>query len=388
MKVGVFFDIDGVCTLEAANLQYARLLGVEKQEQKLERDFNSKKLSTEEFGEKLVHLFRSRKLTYKWASQNFAKIRFKLYYDALLSLFPEKDVYIVSSSPNYFIEPLAKKFKIPLNHVLCSRYEFDSNGLIIRCADPVSSNRKKNFVAKFKPQYDVTVGIGDVPEQDAAFLSLCDFSIVVANSTENHLMVEKLLDPITDFLTALKRVTTSSEAVEIDLTKFPVISKCRQKLEGKPDESKPNHNVFIMTSFRDDVRYRKTIQTIKRTLKGNGFNGWVASDKTLDSQLWANVQAFMLACKYGIAIITREEERKGTKAKILTSQFNPNVSIELGFMLSRGKDVLILKDKVLKKLPTDMIGSLYQDFDLDNPQHSLPSIVERWIKEILSKETG
>jgi predicted nucleotide-binding protein len=209
----------------------------------------------------------------------------------------------------------------------------------------------------------------------------------MAHYTEEHLRVEKLIDPIADFLTSLKRVTTLSAEVEIDQTKFAGIGKSCQKLVGKLNESKYSHNVFIMMSYKDDDRYRKTIQTIKRTLKDNGFNGLLASDKTVNSQLWGNVQAYMLACKYGIAIITREEERKGTKTKITTSQYNPNVAIELGFMLSRGKDVLILKDKVLEKIPTDVMGSLYQDFDLDNPRRSLARTVKRWIKEILSKET-
>jgi hypothetical protein len=39
MRIGLFVDIDGVCTQEAANLQYARLLGVAEEEQKLEREF-------------------------------------------------------------------------------------------------------------------------------------------------------------------------------------------------------------------------------------------------------------------------------------------------------------------------------------------------------------
>lgn len=387
MKVGVFLDIDGVCTQEAANLQYARLLGVEQQELKLERDFNSKKLSTEQFGDKLVHLFRSKKFTQKWAIQNFANIRFKLDYETLLSLFPEKDVYIVSSSPNYFIEPLAKKFKIPLDHALCSRYEFDANGLIIRCADPVSSNTKKNFVKKYRAQYDVTVGIGDVPEQDAAFLHLCDFPIVMAHNTEEHLRTEKLIDPIRDFLTSLKRVMTLSEVADIDQAKFVALREDSQKLLDESDNSRYDRNVFIMTSYRNDARYKNAIQAIKLTLEKLGFKGWLASDKTLNSQLWANVQAFMLACKYGIAIFTREEERKGTEVGITTSHFNPNVSIEVGFMLSRGKDVLVLKDEALKRLPTDMMGSLYQDFDLDNPQESLARIVKMWIKEICCKKT-
>ena len=386
MKIGIFLDIDGVCTQEAANLQYARLLGVEQQELRLERDFNSGKLCTEQFGDRLVRLFRSNNFTHKWAVRNFANIRFKLDYDALLSLFPANDVYIVSSSPSYFIEPLAKKFRIPIEHVLCSQYEFGTKGLILRCADPVSSNTKKNFVKRFRGQYDVAVGVGDVPELDGAFLHLCDFSIVMAHPTEEHLRTEKLIDPIRDFLTNLKRVTELSGPTEIDQMKFAEIREDSQKLGGESDKWKYDRNVLIMTSYRNDERYKKAIQTIRQTLMKHGFKGWLASDRRLCSQLWSNVQAFMLACKYGIAVFTREEERTGARARVTTPHFNPNVSIEVGFMLSRGKDVLILKEKNLKRLPTDMMGSLYQDFDLEDPKNTLPGIIESWIKEITCKK--
>jgi hypothetical protein len=144
-------------------------------------------------------------------------------------------------------------------------------------------------------------------------------------------------------------------------------------------------NVLIITPFREDARYREMIQIIKSKLKDYGFNGWVASDRELHNQLWSNVQAFMLACKYGIAIFTRDEEKEGNIVKIRGSVFNPNISIELGFMLSRGKEILILKDTALETLPTDMMGSLYEDFDLNNPIKSLPDIMERWIKKVLKK---
>ena len=144
-------------------------------------------------------------------------------------------------------------------------------------------------------------------------------------------------------------------------------------------------NVLIITPFRDDPRYREMIQIIKSKLKDYGFNGWVASDRKLHNQLWLNVQAFMLSCKYGIAIFTRNEEKRDNIIEIKSSVFNPNVSIELGFMLSRGKEVLILKDKVLKTLPTDMIGALYADLDLDNPINTLPAIIEEWIENVLKK---
>jgi predicted nucleotide-binding protein len=138
-----------------------------------------------------------------------------------------------------------------------------------------------------------------------------------------------------------------------------------------------------MTPYRSDTRYEKMIQIIRETLRKKGVNSWLASDKKMEPTLWENVQAFMLACKYGIAIFTRGDESEGNTVENAASHFNPNVSIELGFMLSRGKEVLLLKDKALEKMPSDMMGSLYRDFDLDAPEQSLAGILENWCKEKL-----
>jgi phosphoserine phosphatase len=207
VKIGLFLDVDGVCTLKAANLQYARLLGVEKQQLEMEEAFSSNKMSTEEFGEKQVELFSSKSFTREWAEKNLANIKLKRNSEALLKF---ANVFLVSSSPNYFIEPLAKKYSIHTEHFLCSQYEFDANGLIIKCAVPVDSLMKKNFVIKHKGKYDITLGISDLPEQDDAFLHQCDFSIIMGKLVKGHLSVQDI-EPIDDFLENLKNSTAVTQ---------------------------------------------------------------------------------------------------------------------------------------------------------------------------------
>ena len=60
--------------------------------------------------------------------------------------------------------------------------------------------------------------------------------------------------------------------------------------------------------------------------------------------------------------------------------FNPNVSIEVGYMLSRNKPVLLLKEKNLGRLPTDMVGALYHDFDMDDSGKTIRTEVQKWAK--------
>jgi hypothetical protein len=146
-------------------------------------------------------------------------------------------------------------------------------------------------------------------------------------------------------------------------------------------ESPYEKNIFIMMPFRQnrDERYENIERIIKNELRKAGYRGWLASDRNLAPQLWDNVSAFLLASKFGIAVFTRLE-----KDNRIQEDFNPNVSLELGFLLSRGKKILILKDVALSKLHTDLVGHLYSEFDLNQVNRQLPKIIRKWIKELES----
>jgi phosphoserine phosphatase len=206
MKIGLFIDIDGVCTeepinlqyarllgIEKENLQYARLLGIEKDHLELEKIFNENKISTEEFGRRLVSSFRSKKFTNKWAIENFENIRLRVYSSDLFKIF--EDVYIVSSAPSYFIKPFAKKISIPEERFICSEYDFDSEGLLSKCSCPVSAMTKGDFVKKISRQYQISIGIGDIPEQDGIFLGHCNIRILMQEFRAGYLSVREI-EPI------------------------------------------------------------------------------------------------------------------------------------------------------------------------------------------------
>ena len=151
------------------------------------------------------------------------------------------------------------------------------------------------------------------------------------------------------------------------------------------EESPYERNVFIMMPFRQerDERYEEIERVLKSELKKEGFRGWLATDKNLAAQLWDNVVAFMISCKYGIAVFTRLE-----KEKTIEEEFNPNVSLELGFCLSRGRNVLILKDVRLGNLQTDLVGHLYEEFDLNQVRKEIRPKVRKWVREIKKTEAA
>jgi len=148
-------------------------------------------------------------------------------------------------------------------------------------------------------------------------------------------------------------------------------------------DSHYDKNVFVMMPFRAeyDERYETVEKVIRSVLAKAGFRAWLAKDKAVAPQLWDNVASYMLSCKYGIAVFTRVE-----KEKSIEEEFNPNVSLELGFCLSRGKEVLILKDSALSGLSTDLVGHLYREFDLNLAGKQLPRLIRAWVKDIDKSE--
>ena len=79
----------------------------------------------------------------------------------------------------------------------------------------------------------------------------------------------------------------------------------------------------------------------------------------------------MHGCGFGIAIFER----------ITADDFNPNVSLELGYMIALGKPVCLLRDKYLPALHTDLVGRLYESFDPQIPDKTIPGVLAKWLRD-------
>ena len=78
----------------------------------------------------------------------------------------------------------------------------------------------------------------------------------------------------------------------------------------------------------------------------------------------------MNASQYGIAVFEQINER----------DINPNVNLELGYMLGQGKKCLLLKEERVPSLNADLVGHLYKTFDFFNIEKTVKTEVENWIK--------
>lgn len=139
----------------------------------------------------------------------------------------------------------------------------------------------------------------------------------------------------------------------------------------RKERADPRKNAFIMMRFGEGRRHQAIVDAIRNSLALHGIVALRADDKTYAEYLMANVRTYMHGCGFGVAVFEHIE----------SETHNPNVALEVGYMLALGKRVCLLKDKTLKQLPTDMMGSLYSEFDLDDVDASIQSALHRWLRQ-------
>lgn len=368
MQVGVFLDVDRVLTEEAINLQLARLLGVGDELQQLEDAFSRGEVSSEAFGRKLCDLFGSAGFTTEWFRQHADKIYMRDHHDRLLHA--SENTYLVSSGPSYFMEVLGSRNGIPEKRILCSRYDFDGHGKIARCSSPVTPSMKMDFVMDKARSYDMTIGVGDNVPLDT-FLAHCTIKIVMGGNEPDFLNVRDLA-PIAQLIRRVQKLANGALVTDPHL--LTAVDSFKSQTNG-------TGNVLIMTPFRDQARYRELILAIKQELAENGLKGWIASDLTVHSQLWGNVQAFLIGCDCGVAILTRDSDEAGDGRGPV---YNPNVTAELGYMLAHNKPMLLLKERQLDLLFTDISGFIHREFDLEAAERTVRPAVREWVTQLRS----
>ncbi|EMQ99563.1 hypothetical protein ADIAG_00663 [Paeniglutamicibacter gangotriensis Lz1y] len=139
------------------------------------------------------------------------------------------------------------------------------------------------------------------------------------------------------------------------------------------DHPEPSRNVFIMMRFSDTPQMKQIHDAIVAGLAEHGMNAVRADDRDYTGELWSNIEVYLTGCQYGIAVFEDIELR----------DFNPNVSLELGYLMGRGKRTLLLKEKRLPKIPSDVVHRLYKEFDGYDIENSIRREVGQWISRDL-----
>jgi nucleoside 2-deoxyribosyltransferase len=138
------------------------------------------------------------------------------------------------------------------------------------------------------------------------------------------------------------------------------------------DYPEPSKCAFLMMKYQNTKLHRAIIECIKNTCAQHGIAVLRADDdKRYADELLPNVRTYMHGCGFVIALFERIKE----------NDLNPNVSFEVGYMLAMGKPVCLLKDSTLPSLQTDLLGSLYDPFDTQNPETDIPPVLTKWLRE-------
>lgn len=134
-------------------------------------------------------------------------------------------------------------------------------------------------------------------------------------------------------------------------------------------------NVFIAMRFRPAKQFAEIHAAIKTGLAKYGLKGMRSDDKVYppDSDLWNNICVYMMGCKFGVCVFEEIDER----------EFNPNVPLEYGFMRAMNRQVLLLKDLRMPKMPSDMTGKLYRHFDTYNIAATIQEQISQWAERDL-----
>ena len=139
----------------------------------------------------------------------------------------------------------------------------------------------------------------------------------------------------------------------------------------KFDYPDPRKVAFVIMRFGESMAHIDIDAGIKEGLKKYGLTGLRADERQYHDDLFQNVLTFMHGCGFGVAVFERIEEES----------FNPNISLEVGYMMALGKPVCILKDRTLKTLHSDLVGKLYRVFDPLNAGTTIQEQIYPWLKD-------
>lgn len=137
------------------------------------------------------------------------------------------------------------------------------------------------------------------------------------------------------------------------------------------DHPDPRKVAFLMMKYGRTKAHESIVDGLRQALTAHGIVALRADEKDYHTDLYPNILTYLHGCGFGIAVFERIEQ----------DEFNPNVSLEVGYMIALGKKVCLLKDKTLPKLHTDLVSKLYKEFDPQDPIASIPPVLERWMRD-------
>jgi hypothetical protein len=167
-----------------------------------------------------------------------------------------------------------------------------------------------------------------------------------------------------------KEVTDQSQLSEIAMS----LGRLRKKYND------PTKLGFLIMRFGGGKPFKRIVEVIKKTAEEHGLAVIRADENEFHAHLWENVRTLLHGCGFGIAIYERIDR----------DEPNANVGLEVGYLMAMNKPVLLLKDKTVTALQSDLAGKLYRNFDPHEPEKTIPQQLTKWLEDngiIVSKQS-
>jgi hypothetical protein len=166
--------------------------------------------------------------------------------------------------------------------------------------------------------------------------------------------------------------TTRSRLQKEFVTQFGPPTEIQDSLAAFRNKfAHPIKTAFIMMQFGNTAAHEDIATALRVVLKGFDIVGLRADDCEFHPDLVYNVLTYIYGCDFGIAVFERINE----------DNYNPNVSLEVGYMMALRKPICLLKDKSLKTLQADLMGKLYRPFDPYDLRKSIGGVMKKWIAD-------
>lgn len=212
--------------------------------------------------------------------------------------------------------------------------------------------------------------VGEARTQDRNIFELASDFGVENGSRSSESLIGRYVVPFLDYLEQRLPVPEREpRAISGALLPPAIIRESLNRFRSQHRDAAST--CFVMMRFGTTSVHSRLEKTIKASLKRHGLVGLLARDRAFHDDLYPNIQTYMHGCGFGIAVFERLE----------TEEFNPNVALEVGYMFGLRKHVLLLKDKTLSALHTDLVGKLYKEFDPQNPEDSIPPMIDSWLSD-------
>lgn len=128
---------------------------------------------------------------------------------------------------------------------------------------------------------------------------------------------------------------------------------------------------FLIMRFSKGKPFERIAEIVKRTANKYKLAVIRADDIQFHDDVFGNVRTLLHGCGFGIAIYERIE----------TENNNANIGFEVGYLMAMNKPVLLLKDKNMRTLHSDLAGKLYKEFDPHEPDETIPDQLSAWLRD-------